>query len=131
MNLTSIFIVLDTSVPRSLLFDKDLWYLEVNISVVWLFEFLKNHQFWFFKYSIIKQPQGLIISKTSQKSTVSMKELSKNKQFSGRFYNIFIFCGIHYYIPKPVRSIFWEPASTQVYMPVDNLRLYVHNSKNL
>jgi hypothetical protein len=43
-----------------------------------------------------------------------MKELSKNRQFSGRFYDIFIFFGIHYYIPRPVCSIFWEPASTQV-----------------
>jgi hypothetical protein len=34
-------------------------------SVGWFFEFLKNHQFWFFgKKSKIKEPLGPVVSKT-------------------------------------------------------------------
>jgi hypothetical protein len=48
----------------------------VESSVKWVFEFLKNRWFQFFKYFRIKEPSMLVVSKAS---TVFMEELIKNR----------------------------------------------------
>jgi hypothetical protein len=49
-------------------------------SIVWLFEFLNNHQFWYFKYFKMKEPSIPILWKKSNKKIVNFNYFQNLKE---------------------------------------------------